>query len=55
VIEKRGGRMKTKLVVSDWVSRKWHKSHKWHAGTGKFIKKMLNKKTRVDTKLDLNN
>ena len=38
--------LKTKEIVRDWVSRKWHKAHTWKAGTGKFIKKMLNRKIR---------
>jgi hypothetical protein len=42
--------MKTKLVVDEWISKKWHKAHKWHSGTGKFIKRMLNKKIRNNVK-----
>mgnify|MGYP006429509821 FL=1 len=33
-------------VVNEWTSKKWHKSHRWHSGTGKFLKRMLNKKIR---------
>jgi hypothetical protein len=38
--------MRTKDVIKDWTSRKWHKVHNWKAGTGKFIKRLLNKRTR---------
>ena len=35
-------------VITDWASKKWHREHKWHAGTGKFIKRLLNKKIRQE-------
>ena len=35
-------------VITDWTSKKWHREHKWHAGTGKFIKRLLNKKNRQE-------
>ena len=38
--------MRTKDVIKDWTSRKWHKVHNWKAGTGKFIKRLLNKRNR---------
>jgi len=38
--------LKTKEIVKDWTSKKWHKVHNWKSGTGKFIKKMLNRKIR---------
>ena len=42
--------LKTKEIVKDWVSRKWHKTHNWKSGTGKFIKKMMNRKERYEGK-----
>ncbi len=33
-------------VIQDWTSDKWHKTHKWHSGTGKFVKRILNRKVR---------
>lgn len=38
--------LKTKDFVRDWTSRKWHKIHTWKAGTGKYIKRILNRKIR---------
>jgi len=43
--------MKTKDIVHDWTSKKWHVVHNWKTGTGKFIKRMMNKKTRRKGKL----
>jgi hypothetical protein len=45
--------MKTKVIVDEWISKKWHKEHRWHTGTGKFIKRMLNKKLRAQYKNNL--
>jgi len=44
--------LKTKDHIKDWTSKKWHKLHNWKTGTGKFIKKILNRKIRhskIDT------
>ena len=30
--------------VRDWTSRKWHSAHNWKTGTGKLIKRTLNKR-----------
>jgi hypothetical protein len=38
--------LKTKDVVRDWTSKKWHKLHNWKTGTGKFIKRLMNRKIR---------
>jgi len=38
--------LKTKDHIKDWTSKKWHKLHNWKTGTGKFIKKILNRKIR---------
>jgi hypothetical protein len=35
-------------VVKEWTSKKWHKAHRWQPGTGKFLKRMLNKKIRQE-------
>ena len=32
--------------VRDWTSKTWHKTHNWKTGTGKLIKRALNKKIR---------
>jgi|LWDU01.1.fsa_nt_gi hypothetical protein len=32
--------------INDWTSSKWHKEHKWKTGTGKFLKKIMNRKVR---------
>ena len=32
--------------LRDWTSRKWHRTHKWRSGTGKFLKKIMNRKIR---------
>jgi len=32
--------------VRDWTSSTWHKTHNWKTGTGKLIKRALNKKIR---------
>ena len=29
--------MRTKDIISDWTSRKWHSVHRWKPGAGKFI------------------
>lgn len=42
---------KTREIIRDWTSRRWHTAHRWHAGTGKFIKRLLNRKIR-HTKID---
>jgi hypothetical protein len=42
--------MRTKDIIRDWTSRKWHKVHNWKAGTGKFIKRLLNKRIRHEHK-----
>jgi len=42
--------LKTKNYIKDWTSRKWHRMHNWKAGTGKFIKKLLNRKERYASK-----
>ena len=36
--------------IRDWTSRKWHRTHNWKSGTGKFIKRTLNKKARKEAK-----
>jgi|TARA_Y100000296_G_scaffold725_1_gene726 hypothetical protein len=36
--------------VRDWTSRKWHSVHNWKTGTGKLIKRTLNKRERKKTK-----
>jgi|TARA_B100000953_G_scaffold178913_1_gene147411 hypothetical protein len=36
--------------IRDWTSRKWHRTHTWKSGTGKFIKRTLNKKARKEAK-----
>jgi len=33
-------------VVKEWTSKKWHKEHRWKPKTGKFIKRLLNRKVR---------
>jgi len=38
--------LKTKDFIKDWTSRKWHRIHTWKAGTGKRIKRILNRKLR---------
>jgi len=40
--------MHTRDVINDWTSRGWHKTHNWKSGTGKYIKRLLNRKTRHD-------
>lgn len=40
--------MRTRDVTNDWISRGWHKTHNWKSGTGKFIKRILNRKIRYD-------
>lgn len=42
--------MRTKDVIKNWTSRKWHKYNSWKSGTGKFIKRMMNKKIRQEGK-----
>jgi len=37
---------KSKDVIKDWTSKKWHTCHNWKTGTGKFIKKLLKRKVR---------
>jgi len=44
--------LKTKDHIKDWTSKKWHKLHNWKTGTGKFIKKLLNRKIR-HSKIDI--
>jgi len=38
--------LKTKDHIKDWTSKKWHKLHNWKTGTGKFIKRLMNRKIR---------
>ena len=45
--------LKTKDHIKDWTSKKWLKLHNWKTGTGKFIKKLLNRKIR-HSKIDIN-
>tara|TARA_B100001079_G_scaffold248373_1_gene238309 strand:+ start:306 stop:473 length:168 start_codon:yes stop_codon:yes gene_type:complete len=35
--------------LRDWTSKKWHRHHNWRAGTGKFLKKIMNRKIRHQT------
>jgi hypothetical protein len=37
---------KSRDIIRDWTSKKWHKAHNWKTGTGKFIKKLLNRRIR---------
>ena len=32
--------------LKDWTSNKWHNTHKWRTGTGRFLKKIMNRKIR---------
>ena len=47
--------MRGKEVIADWTSKRWHSSHNWHTGTGRFIKRLLNKKSRRECKKTLDN
>jgi hypothetical protein len=38
--------LSSKDIISDWISKKYHKTHNWHTGTGRFIKKLLARKVR---------
>jgi|AJXC01.1.fsa_nt_gi hypothetical protein len=38
--------MRGKEIIADWTSRRWHSTHNWHTGTGRFIKKTLARKKR---------
>jgi hypothetical protein len=33
-------------IITEWTSKTWHNDHRWKPKTGKFIKRMLNKKGR---------
>ena len=35
--------------LRDWTSSKWHKRHNWRTGTGRFLKKIMNRKIRHQT------
>ena len=37
---------KIKEKIKDWTSDKWHLTHNWRAGTGKFLKRIMNRKIR---------
>lgn len=41
-----------KNKINDWTSKKWHSAHNWRTGTGKFLKKIMNRKIR-HTKIDV--
>jgi hypothetical protein len=47
--------MRQKDIIADWTSKKWHSRHNWHTGTGRFIKRLLNKKSRRKCKKNLDN
>ena len=36
----------TKAKIKDWTSKKWHSTHNWRTGTGKFLKRIMNRKIR---------
>lgn len=37
---------KLKDKLNDWTSDKWHRTHNWRTGTGKFLKRVMNRKIR---------
>jgi hypothetical protein len=37
---------KTKDRMADWISRRWHKTHNWKTGTGRFLKRIMNRRIR---------
>jgi hypothetical protein len=42
----------TKDKIKDWTSMKWHSTHNWRTGTGKFLKRIMNRKIRYK-KIDI--
>jgi hypothetical protein len=46
---------KSKDIVKDWTSKKWHTVHNWKAGTGKFIKRVFNRKIRHGSDVEWKN
>ena len=32
--------------IKHWTSKKWHSKHNWRTGTGKFLKRVMNRKIR---------
>ena len=43
---------KSRDVIKDWTSKKWHKVHNWKTGTGRFIKKLMARKIRYQKIVD---
>jgi hypothetical protein len=45
--------LRGKEVIADWTSKRWHSTHNWHTGTGRYIKRLLAKKSRRECKKTL--
>jgi len=45
-------KQKMGIEANDWVSKHWHNEHTWKARTGKFIKRLFNKRMRHNTDYD---